>query len=465
MGMRNPLLAVDLIELLRDGESAVVRDFLLEHAPPEAAELVEDLEDDDRVARVLADLPDRSRSQVFSYLSPDTQDRIFPRLDPAGAAEILHHMPHDDRADLVGRLDEEVVEPVLRKLAHAEREDIRRLASYEPGTAGAAMTTDYATLPPHATVREALDQLRRVAPDRETIDPSYVVDHNRHLIGVVPLKTLVLGRPSDLIENVMREVKLTGRADQDQEEVARMIAKYDLLALPIVDEHDKLIGIVTHDDAMDILQAEQGEDLLALSAVAREDDPASENYWRSAVPHVVRRRIVWLMPLFVSGTLTASVQHGFNFLGLEMLGVLGAFVPMLIGTGGNAGSQTVGTVIRGLALNEIEPGDMLRVLSREALTGGILGVLLGSLGFVYAWVLMGETFGVSLVIALSLFGICAWANVVGSVVPLLARKVRIDPAIVSAPLISTLVDVTGMMIYFGIATVFLMSLGWSYSHN
>jgi magnesium transporter len=450
--MRNPLLVPDLRELIQAGEAASVRDFFDDQHPGRVAELIEDLEPVEGDAILLV-LEPRVRAEVLGYLEPETQVRVVEAMAPADAAALLHVMSHDDRADLVQRLDEDVVDEILRRLAHAEREDIRRLAGYEPGTAGAVMTTDYAVLPPHLTVREALDQLRREAPDRETIYYSYVVDENRRLLGLVSLKNLLLARPRARIDEIMKTDLISARIDEDQEAVARKIEEYDLLAIPVVDAEGRLVGIVTHDDAADILRQEQTEDYLRFGGVAADAEADEETYWQGRLTNVVRRRVVWLFLLFGGGTLTGlvvrlfgGVEHGYRGIDFD------AYIPLLIGTGGNAGSQTVGTVIRALALGEIQPkGDFHRVLIREAFTGLLLGTMLGPIGFLFAWLVMGSPLAFSCVIALTILGICVWANTVGSMVPMLARWWGIDPAVVSAPLISTMVDATGLLIFYKVA--------------
>jgi magnesium transporter len=454
--MRNPLLVPDLRELLQAGESSALLDFFAGLHPARIAEVVEDLEPPE-VETIVNLLPPRVKSQVMSYLGPDQQVRLVERMPPAQAAELLHLMSHDDRADLVNRLDDEVVEAILPLLARAEREDIRSLASFEPGTTGAVMTTDYATLTPDLTVGEAKERLRHEAPDRETIDYSYVVDPQRRLVGVVALKDLVLARPKARVEEIMQKDVISGRVDEDQESAARKIDKYDLFALPVLDSSDALVGIVTHDDAMDILRREQTEDLLAFGGVNAEAAADEVPYWQSHVLSVVRRRVAWLLMLFFAATISSWVLGRFQWVEHEIPDLI-LFIPLLIGTGGNAGSQTVATIIRGLALGDIQRREALRVLWRELLTGCLLGTLLGALGFIYAWLLHGKSLLFSVVIGLTLLGICIWANAVGALVPLLARRLGIDPAVVSAPLISTLVDATGLVIYYTIAIILLIKI-------
>jgi magnesium transporter len=453
--MRHPLLVPDLRELIRDGEAAVLCDFFAEHHPRRVAEIIEDLETDDGDA-LFRILPPRDRADVFSYLDEDRQLRLVQAMPPKEAAELLHLMSHDERADLVNRLGEDVVDPVLPFLAQAEREDIRRLASYEPGTAGAVMTTDYVTLPPHITVREALELIRHEAPDRETIYYCYVVDHQRRLIGFVSLKKLILSRRSAVIEEIMQRDVIFARVNEDQEAVARQIDKYDLIAIPIVDASDMLVGIITHDDAMDILRQEQTEDMLAFGGVSRDAEANEETYWQGKLIEGVRRRIGWLLFLFLAGTLTKYVSHYFKGVQIAIPDLVD-FIPLMIGTGGNAGSQTVGTIIRGVALGEIQGSQTFRVLFREWLTGLLLGIVLGGLGFLYTWFLHGSP-AFAAVIGLAILFICMWANSVGAIVPLMAKRFGIDPAVVSAPLISTLVDATGLVIFYTVAIVVLVKL-------
>jgi magnesium transporter len=456
--MRNPLLVPDLRELIQAGEDAVLRDFLSDHHPAQVAEIIGDF-DPAEGDKVFGLLPARLRAEVLGYLDTERQLRIVERLTPADAATLLRLMSHDERADLVNNLDEEQVDLILPHLAQAEREDIRRLASYEPGTAGAVMTTDYATLPPDLTLREAIERLRHEAPDRETIYYNYVVDPARKLIGFVSLKKLILSRPMARIEDIMQRDVIFARVDEDQEDVARQIGKYDLIAIPVVDANDMLVGIITHDDAMDILRQEQTEDILAFGGVSPDSEADDESYWHGRITESVRRRIGWLLLLFVGGTLTRYIITLFNWVDHRFPQLqFDAFIPLMIGTGGNAGSQTVGTIIRGLALGEIQRKDTLRVLAREVLTGLLLGALLGTLGFVFVRVMLGHSPAFGAVIALSIVGICVWANGVGALVPLLARRFNIDPALVSAPLISTLVDATGLCIFYGVAVILLIKL-------
>ncbi len=451
--LRNPLLVPDLRELIQAGETEALQEFFEDHHPAQVAEIVEDLEpaEGDILLKLLAP---RVRGEVISYLPVERQIEVVSGMPPTEAAALLHSMPHDDRADLVNQLEEEQIDAIFPHLAQAEREDIRRLASYEPGTAGGVMTTDYVTLAPNLTVREALDRVRREAPDRETIEYSYVVDEARKLVGIVSLKRLILARPLSRIKEIMQRDPIFARVDDDQESVARTIDKYDLFAIPVVDASDMLVGIVTHDDAMDILRREQTEDILAFGGVTVDPEIDDIPYWQGSVYRSVRRRFKWLFLLFFAETLTGFVSRHYG--GVEMRQPdLHHFIPLLIGTGGNAGSQSVGTIIRGIALNEIVFRQTFSVVFREWLTGTALGLILGFVGFFHTMLWRGQSVTFSLVIALTILGICMWANTVGALVPLLAKRLGIDPAVVSAPLITTLVDATGLCIFYTIAIVLL----------
>jgi magnesium transporter len=454
--MRNPLLVPDLRELMHGGETAGVREFLADHHPAQVAEIIEDL-DPREGDQLLGLLDERVRAEVMGYLEPESQVRVVEAMTPTVAAVLMHAMPHDDRADLVRRLDEDHVEEILRCLAQAEREDIRRLVSYEAGTAGAVMTTDYATLPPNISVLEANARIRQQAPDRETINYLYVVDPDRHLEGVMTLRNIFLARPSARIGEIMKRDLIVAHVDDDQESVARKIAEYDLIAIPVVDAQERLVGIVTHDDAADILTQEMAEDLSRFGGVSPDPEPDTTPYWQSNALLAVRRRITWLFLLFFAENFTYPVLQHYHWVGTRFP-ALELFIPLLIGTGGNAGSQSVGTIIRGLALGEIRRGQAWKVILREALTGLMLGLLLGLMGVLYAKFYRGLDTPVAFVIGLTILGICLWANIVGAVVPLTAKRLGFDPAVISAPFITTLVDATGLVIYFSIAILILIQL-------
>lgn len=265
--VRNPLLIPDLQEIIRDGQADSLAEFFADYQPARIAEMMGDFAPAEQMA-ILEQIEPKERGEVFSYLDLETQVHLAETLPDEMIASVLQVMPHDDRARLAFQLEEEKVDSLLREMAQAERDDIRRLLSYEPGSAGAVMTTDYAALPPQISVREAIARLRQEAPHKETIDYAYIIDAHRKPLGFVSLKQLILARPAARLEEIMNRDVIFGRVEEDQSDVAQKIEKYDLYALPIVDDRDHMVGIVTHDDAMDILRQEQGESILAFGGVS-----------------------------------------------------------------------------------------------------------------------------------------------------------------------------------------------------
>jgi magnesium transporter len=327
-----------------------------------------------------------------------------------------------------------------------EAQDVRSLLSYPPQSAAGIMTPEYVALGPDLTADQALAALRRVAEEAETIYYVYVTDPDTNrLLGVLSLRNLVLSRPWTPIKDLMVSDIAKISADADQEEAARLLDQRTLLALPVVDDRDRLLGIITADDAADVLLEEAGEDIERLGG----SQPLEEPYLQASVLHLVRKRVPWLMVLFVGGAYTASVLDHFERT-LAQLIALSFFIPMLIGTGGNVGSQTVTTLVRAMGVGEVDFGDLLRVLRREVVVGTIIGLTMGLVTYLRAWTL-GVGAQIGPVVALSALLIVVWAAVVSAVLPLLLHRLRIDPAVVSAPFITTLVDGTGLFLYFTIA--------------
>ena len=383
--LRNPLLVPDLRELIQAGETAALRDFFADQHPAHVAEIIEDLGDERGGRRSSACCPTGSGPTVMSYVDPERQVRVVEAMPPVEAAALLHLMSHDDRADLVNRLDEDRVDQILRHLAHAEREDIRRLASYEEGTAGAVMTTDYATLTPDLTVREALDRLRHEAPDRETIDYSFVVDPQHKLLGLVPLKRLILASPRARIDEIMQRDAIVARVDEDQESRG---------------PEDRQVRPVRHPRRSTPPTCSSGSSPTTTrwtsSAASRprtsSSSAASRPTPRPTTPPTGRAGssassaagIGWLLMLFLAENFTYPVLRYFDWVDEPVLPSLVFFVPLLIGTGGNAGSQTVGTIIRGPRAGGDPAGGRLAGPLRECATGLLLGLLSGAIGFLYA---------------------------------------------------------------------------------
>jgi magnesium transporter len=450
--MRHPLLAPDLRELIVDRDEASLREFFAGRHPAESAELLDDLQPDE-VSFVLQLLAGRESAAVFAYLDAELQDGIAATMDRGQLANLLTYMSHDERADLVNRLAPQRIEQIMPLLARAEREDIRLLASYREGTAaGAVMTSDYATLPAEETAAAAIERLRQEAPDKETIYYCYVVDDNRRLVGFVSLKDLILAPASKRISAIMQTDVVSARVDEDREVVAHKLMEYDLIALPIVDTEDRLVGIVTHDDVIDVIVDEATEDVYRLGGV----EPLGESYLRTAFFTLLGKRGFWLAILFVGGffTTTALAEYEKLFKGYPAL-VL--FLPLIISVGGNCGSQSATLITRALALGELRPADWLRVLSHEILMGASLGIALGVVGFARVWVTpASETMNANLiklaqVVAISVSVVVICGNLVGALLPLALKRLGFDAALMSNPVVASLMDVTGILVYFAIA--------------
>ncbi len=421
----HPADRADAFETLDDKQQAAIMPRL---DVPVAADLLEELEDEEA-------------ADAAEILSTD-------RL-----ADVLDEMEPDEAADVLGDLPPERAALALAEMQDAD--DVRPLLGHSDKTAGGLMTTDYIALRRRATVAQAIEFLRQVELDGDVPYYLYVVDRDRRLVGIVGLRELVIHSPETCIEAIMNPNVIQVHTGADQEDVAQTMSKYDLPALPVVDSSGILQGVITHDDIIDVLEDEATEDALHMGGV--EAGPISDKpYWSQRIVEIVRSRFPWLLILFLTATLTGAVmRHYENH--LQTVVALSFFIPLLIGTGGNAGSQTVTTVIRALALREVRRGDALRVLAREFQSGALLGLLLGMVAFGQV-LLLGHDTAMATVVAAAVLCICIWANAVASLIPILADAVGIDPSVMSAPLISTLVDATGLIIYFTVAAAVLAEI-------
>lgn len=455
MKNKNPLLVPELREMLAAGNTQALRDFCEDLHPAAAAELISALSAAETRA-VLGHIELPLRAEIFSHLDEDLMVELIQTLRRDEIARLLTEMPHDERADLFKRLPEEKREAVLPALAQAEREDIRRLTAYTEGTAGAVMTSDYATLSLQLTVSQAIERLREVAPDRETIYYAYVVDERRTLLGFVSLKDLIVARRESRVEDIMHRDVIFARVEDDQEEAARKIQKYDLIALPVLNGNDALVGIITHDDAIDIITQEHTEDMEKFMAIAGSHEEAV--YMKTSAWVHFKNRSPWVIALAILGLVSGFIVQSFEGLLLQFA-ILAAFMPMLADTGGNTGSQSATLVVRALALREISPRDILRILAKELQVGILLALLLGIIAYGRVILFGGgstvpdqyslSTIGFAIALALGLQVITS--TLIGAVLPLAAARARIDPAVVASPALTTLVDITGLLIFFSIA--------------
>jgi len=459
----NPPQTVDLHALVEAGDTAGIRAFCEDTNPAVIAELIIEHFGEDAWA-VLRHIPLPLRAEVFSHLDEDLQTDIIEALPRREAARLLTDMPPDDRADLFKRLPEDRQANVLPALAMAEREDIRRLTSYEEETAGAVMTTDYATLAPNLTASAAIDRLRLIAPDRETIYYAYVVDPRRRLLGFVSLKDLILAPPQRTVEQIMQRDIIYARVDEDQETAARRLQKYDLIAMPVVDADGAMVGLLTHDDAFDVLVQEQQEDLERLVAITGSHEAGI--YMKKSPWEHFRNRVLWIIGLAMFGLISGQIVQESTDL-LIAMPVLAIFMPMLAATGGNTGSQAATLVIRALAVREITPRDILRVLWKELRVGLMLSAILAGTAFGRV-MLQGNgdrpmqadalpRIGLAIAVALALQVVTS--TLIGALLPLAAAKLKCDPAVVASPTLTTMVDITGLLIYFSVVGAMLGGAG------
>ncbi|HYW22347.1 MAG TPA: magnesium transporter [Nodularia sp. (in: cyanobacteria)] len=387
--------------------------------------------------------------EVFEYLDPSVQQTLLEDFKRQDVREIVDNMSPDDRARLFDELPAKVVRRLLEQLSPAERDATALLLGYAPNTAGRIMTPEYLSLRENITITQALAQIRSLANLRETIYYIYVTDDARRFTGILSLRDLILAQADQTIGSIMTRDMVFVNTSTDQEEVARTIQHYDFVAIPVVDAEQRLVGIVTVDDVLDILEQETTEDIYTLGGV----ESGGDNYFQTNLFTVARRRVVWLFVLLITNSATAAVITNQEDI-LEKVVALTAFIPLLIGTGGNVGAQSSTVVIRGLNTEDIRPEDALNIIRGEAIAGVLLGAMLGTVVIIWAYFLQGNL-AVALAVGISLFAICVLASVSGSALPFLFRAMKLDPALMSAPFITTAVDVLGVFIYLNVARLIL----------
>jgi magnesium transporter len=387
--------------------------------------------------------------EVFEYLDPSVQQTLLEDFKRQDVQEIVDNMSPDDRARLFDELPAKVVRRLLQQLSPEERDATALLLGYAPNTAGRIMTPEYLSLKENLTITQALAQIRSQADVRETIYYIYVTDDARRLTGILSLRDLILAQPEETIGSIMTREVVFVNTNTDQEEVARTIQHYDFVAIPVVDAEQRLVGIVTVDDVLDILEQETTEDIYKLGGL----EAGGDNYFQTNLFTVARKRVVWLFILLITNSATAAVITNQEDI-LEKVVALTAFIPLLIDTGGNVGAQSSTVVIRGLNTEDVRSHEALNIIRREAIAGILLGAMLGTVVIVWAYFLQANI-SVALAVGISLFSICVLASVSGSALPFLFRAMGLDPALMSAPFITTAVDVLGVLIYLNVARMIL----------
>ena len=445
--------------LLSEKKYATIRDILVTMNPADIAAVFEGVETD-KLPLLFRLLPKELAAESFVEMESEQQEALIRGISDSELRQVMDELYVDDAVDIVEEMPANVVQRILAQSDPEMRKEINEILQYPENSAGSVMTTEYVKLSPGMTVGDAILRIRRTGVDKETIYTCYVLD-NRLLVGTVSVKNLLLA-PSDLqtIDSIMDTTLITVTTHTDQEEVARMMSKYNLLAIPVVDGDNRMVGIVTFDDAMDVMEDEATEDIEIMAGMT----PSDKTYLRSSPLDLFRHRIPWLALLMVSATFTGLILTSFEEKLAKMV-ILTAFIPMLMDTGGNSGSQSSVTVIRALSLNELEFKDILKVIWKELRTAVLCGLALGAVAFAKIMLFDGmllRTEGVNamvgMVVALTVLFTVMLAKIVGCTLPMLAKKLGFDPAVMASPFITTIVDALSLLVYFGIATTLLPGL-------
>lgn len=436
-------------ELLENKQYTRIRQALAELNEADIAALLEEMGKEDML-KVFRILPKDLAAEVFSYMDVDNEQFVITSLSDKDAGIIVDNLMADDAADLMDEMPANVVKKILANASPDTRRDINHLLRYPEDSAGSIMTVEYVDLKENLTVEEAIARIRKVGVDSETINICYVLDTRRKLIGTVSLRYLLLHESSEVIGDFMNENVISINTLMDQEEVADLFKKYDFTSMPVVDNENRLVGIITVDDIMDIIEEETTEDIEKMNAILPGDKP----YMKTSVFETWQNRIPWLLLLMISATFTGRIITSFED-ALSSCVVLTAFIPMLMDTGGNAGGQASATIIRGLSLNDIEFSDALKVIWKEIRVAVLCGLTLAACNFLKLMYLDRVGLMVSAVVCLTLVAAVVIAKVVGCTLPMAAKRIGFDPAVMASPFITTIVDALSLMIYFKFATALL----------
>lgn len=445
-----------IIELIAEKKYFRARDELLKYNSVDIAELLENITEElgiQSTVILFRLLPKDVSVEVFSELPSDDQIKIISGITDKEIEYIVREMDFDDKIDILEELPANIVDKILEKTPKSERKLINTFLNYPESCAGSLMTPDYISLHKDWSVREALDHIKDVGMDAETIYTCYVKDPGRKLIGIVPLSTLVVSDKDTRINDIMRTDFVSENVYEDQEQVAADFKKYGFIAIPVVDNEFRLVGIITFDDILDVIEEEATEDIERMGGVI-DFDSSDKGYLDMPVLTHVINRLPWLVILMIAYIFTGMIITGFEDKLKNAISLV-AYMPMLMGTGGNTGSQAATLIIRGLATDEVEPADFIKVLWKETRIGFILGSLLSFINFFRVWLLDGEGFFVALTVCAAMIFIVMFAKIIGSMIPLLVKKAKLDPALIANPAISSISDAVALSIYFLMAMIFL----------
>lgn len=435
--------------LIAEKNYALLKTELNNMQPADIAEFL-DILDEKQTLIIFRLLSKEVASDVFAHLSVEMQARICELVNEKELKDIVDDLYFDDKIDLLEEMPANVVKRILKNTSEVERKLINQFLMYPDYSAGSLMTIEFVDLKKEMLVGEALERIRKIALDKETIYTCYVTDAKRHLEGIISLKDLVLSSTDKIIGDIMNKEPIFVTTHDDQEDTAEIFKKYDLLVLPVVDHERRLVGIITIDDIVDVIEQETTEDIYKMAAVS----PTEEGYINAGVFSLARKRIIWLLVLMVSATFTGLIIRRFET-ALQSVVMLTAFIPMLMDTGGNAGSQASALVIRSIVLGEVEFRNIGKVIWKEMRIGLIAGITLMVLNFLRIFLLEQYPIQIALVVSATLVFTVIIAKMIGGTLPLLAKKLRLDPAVMAGPLITTIVDALTLMIYFRFAIWFL----------
>ena len=438
-----------ILDYIKAGKPVNARAELLEMNVVDIATLLEDVDRDDLVI-LFRILPKDTAAEVFSYLNKVDRAHIIESLTDKEISGIIDKLFMDDTVDFIEEMPANIVKKVLKNTDDDTRKMINSLLSYPDDSAGSIMTTEFVDIKKEMTVMDAIAHIRKTGVDKETIDTLYVIDSNRKLEGIVPIRKILLSDENLLIEDIMDTSFVYIYTLDDQEDVASMFKKYDYFSMPVTDSENRLVGIITIDDILDIIEEENEEDFAKMNALA----PSDEEYLDSSVYSLAKQRIMWLLILMISATFTGIIIRQYESV-LSSVVILASFIPMLMDTGGNSGSQSSTLIIRGLALGELEITDYPKILWKEFRVSILVGLVLAFINFLRIYLLERVDFIVSLTVCISLFATVVLAKVVGGMLPLIAKKFKLDPAIMAAPLVTTIVDTFALMVYFSTATLLM----------
>lgn len=448
-----------ILELFEGKKFTQLKELMLDTNPVDLAAVLENVELHER-PKLFRIMPKELASEVFALIDSELQEQLITGFSDSELRAVMSELFLDDTVDIIEEMPANIAKRILKQADKATRNMINQLLNYPEDSAGSIMTTEYIDLKKHNTVMEAFNKIRRVGIDSETINICYVTDAKRHLLGYLTIRTLLLAEPEQMIEELMETSIISAKTLDDREEVVRLFDKYDLLAIPVVDAEQRLIGIVTVDDAIDVLQEEITEDIEKSAAITPGDKP----YFKTGVISTFLARVPWLLLLMISATLTGIIISSFeNSLSSNVIyGIaLTCFMPMIMGTAGNSGSQSSVTIIRALSLGEVEFSDVLRVLWKEIRVSLLCGLTLGIVNFIKVYLvdnlLLGGDYSFLLisVVSITLVITVVMAKFVGSILPILSKKIGLDPAVMASPFITTVVDALSLLVYFKIASILL----------